>query len=176
MATFLMTLRVSARLAIAVALLAAAGCWHKSPQAAQEAEVLKQCNAGEISCIKPAESKTIIKCQAGDMPSCQALAATKCDRGDQHVCQSLAVIYKQLEPLCRAGNHAACADLKAPWPDAGFWRVDTQIAAAETACKSGDGQSCQALGTSVQAHGEQLIWLQSYVDRTASPAGAPPNP
>ena len=172
-----MNQHATARMAILAAILAAAtGCWHKSPQAAREAELLKQCNAGQISCVKPAESRTIIKCQAGDLPSCQALASTKCDRGDQHICQSLAVIYHQLDPLCRAGNHDACADMKAPWPDAGFWRVDSQIAAAQSACKSGDRQSCQALGTLVQAHGGRLIWFQSYVNPAASRTGAAPNP
>ncbi|HVA78768.1 MAG TPA: hypothetical protein VNF27_12765 [Candidatus Binataceae bacterium] len=158
---------------IAAALAAITGCWHRSPEAAQQAEILKQCSAGEISCVSPADSRSIIKCQAGDMPSCQALASKKCDRGDQHVCQSLAVIYSQLKPLCAAGNQDACADMKAPWPDSGFWRVDSQLAAAETACKSGDSQSCQALGTTVHPAGGRLIWLQNYVSPAPSAQSAP---
>ena len=150
------------------------GCWHKSPEAAQRAEILRQCNAGEIDCVSPADSKTTIKCQSGDMPSCQTLAAKKCDRGDQHVCRSLAVIYSQLKPLCVTGNKVACADMQAPWPDPGFWRVDSQLAAAQAACKSGDTSSCQALGTTVHSAGGRLIWLQDYVGPAAtSPASAP---
>ncbi|MFZ0659972.1 MAG: hypothetical protein WBE78_14570 [Candidatus Binataceae bacterium] len=150
------------------------GCWHKSPAAAQQAEILRQCNAGEIDCVSPADSKTTIKCQSGDMPSCQALAAKKCDRGDQHVCQSLAVIYSQLRPLCAAGNKVACTDMQAPWPDAGFWRVDSQLADAQTACKSGDTQSCQALGTTVHTTGGRLIWLQDYVSPAAAASASAP--
>jgi hypothetical protein len=153
----------------AAAIAGLPGCWHRSPAAAQQAEILKQCNAGQISCTSPADSQTIIRCQAGDMVSCQALASKKCDRGDQHVCQSLAVIYSQLKPLCAAGNQDACADLKAPWPDSGFWRVDSQLAAATIACKSGDPQSCQALGTTVHPAGGRLIWLQNYVTPAPSP-------
>ena len=135
----------------------------------QKAEILRQCNAGEINCVSPADSKATIKCQSGDMPSCQALAAKKCDRGDQHVCQSLAVIYSQLQPLCAAGNKAGMyrhADDRGRTPS--FWRVDSQLAAAQAACKSGDTQSCQALGTTVHSAGGRLIWLQDYV----SPAAA----
>ncbi|HUY38562.1 MAG TPA: hypothetical protein VMV13_07010, partial [Candidatus Binataceae bacterium] len=91
-----------------------------------------------------------------------------------HVCRSLAVIYSQLKPLCVAGNKVACADLQAPWPDPGFWRVDSQLAAAQAACKSGDTSSCQALGTTVHSAGGRLIWLQDYVGPAAtSPASAP---
>ncbi|MFZ1886649.1 MAG: hypothetical protein WAU33_01355 [Candidatus Binataceae bacterium] len=148
---------------LAAIVAALSGCWHTSPEAAQKAEILRECNSGEISCVSPADSKATIKCQSGDMPSCQALAAKKCDRGDQHVCQSLAVIYSQLKPLCAAGNKLACADMQTTWPDPGFWRVDSQLAAAQTACKSGDTQSCQALGTTVHSAGGRLIWLQDYV-------------
>lgn len=161
------TRRAIARIVFLVATLAVPGCW-QSPEAARQAEIVKQCNAGQISCTSPADSRSIVKCQAGDMPSCQALAAKKCDRGDEHVCQSLAVIYSQLKPLCTAGNQDACADMHAPWPDAGSWHVDTQIAAAQTACNSGDPQSCQALGTTVHASGGRLIWLQSYVSPAAT--------
>ncbi|MGC1676573.1 MAG: hypothetical protein WA740_03480 [Candidatus Binataceae bacterium] len=159
---------------LTAAIAALPGCWHKSAGAARQAEILKQCNAGEIDCVSPADSQTIIKCQSGDMPACQRLAAKKCDRGDQHVCQSLAVIYSQLKPLCKAGNKVACTDMQAPWPDAGFWRVDSQLAAAQTACKAGDTQSCQALGTTVHSTGGRLIWLQDYVGPAAtSSANAP---
>lgn len=159
---------------IFLAAIAAAGCWHQSPEAAAKAEILRQCNAGEIDCVSPADSKVTIKCQSGDMPSCQALAAKKCDRGDQHVCQSLAVIYSQLQPLCAGGNKAACTDMQTSWPDPSFWRVDSQLAAAQAACKSGDAQSCQALGTTVHPEGGRLIWLQDYVSPSAAASPSAP--
>ncbi|MGH7780253.1 MAG: hypothetical protein ACREQR_10545 [Candidatus Binataceae bacterium] len=152
------------------------GCWHKSPEAVRNAEIMKQCKAGEISCISPAESQVVIKCQAGDMPACLTLASTKCDRGDQHVCQSLAVLYSQLKPLCAAGNPDACADMNAPWPDPGFWHADAQIAAAQAACKTGDPQSCQALGTTVHPEGNRLIWLQDYVGPAGQASEDAPSP
>lgn len=152
-----------------------AGCWRSSPQAAQQALAIRQCNAGKINCVKPADSKFIIRCQAGDMTACQSLATEKCNSGDRHVCQSLAVIYSQLKPLCASGNPQACADMKAPWPDPGFWRADDQIAQAQGACKTGDTQSCQALGTSVHANGSRLLWVQSYVAPAAQTPAISPN-
>ncbi len=168
-----MNFSVSIRLALAALLLCMAGCW-RSADAGRAAALKQACKSGQAAaCTAAANPQTTIECQSGDVPACQKLASTKCAQGDRHVCQSLAVIYQELKPLCYGGNTEACAEMKTSWPDENWWRPEEEISAARAACKKGDAQSCQALGTVVEASGSRLIWLQTYVvPPPAPPTGA----
>jgi len=151
---------------ICASLAALAGCYglHEDEQIAA---IRRQCETGEIACVKPEDQKSIVACQAGDPAECQKLAVRQCDQGDRHVCQALAVERSKLQPLCDAGAPAACRAIDAPWPDPAFWKVDDQIKAAQAGCKAGDADSCRILSLTVHAEGERLVWTENFVEPAA---------
>jgi hypothetical protein len=149
-------------IALAVGLIAA-GCVRVSPQEQMKAAIEAQCKAGTGPCPDPNKAEMTIKCQAGDLASCQTLAINNCESGDRLSCQSLAVTWTQLKPLCEAGNPAACRAMKLPWPDPRVWNPQASLAQAQSDCKAGKSDSCRALGTRAQPSGDQILWTQSFV-------------
>jgi hypothetical protein len=155
--------------AIALAMgLVAAGCVRVSPQEQMKQAIEAQCKAGTGPCPDPKKAEMTIKCQAGDLASCQTLAINNCESGDRLSCQSLAVTYTELKPLCEAHNPAACRAMKLPWPDRRMWNPQTSLAQAQSDCKAGKSQSCRVLGTHAQPSGDQIIWTQSFVEPAKS--------
>jgi hypothetical protein len=142
--------KISARIFVAIVLLAASGCSSQAEDFVTKirTESTEKCNEGnQAACHTIVQAISDTKVVIETSAPIETLTPA-CNAGIQDACEQMAVLHSELSTWCSMGNNQACATVNiGPWP--AKWDEPALIDAAKLSCLGGkfktDSHTCQAL-------------------------------